>query len=46
MKVLAFIVNAFLLVMPVLAQQTVLGDLPEVRGPFTLVAAYDSTGGH
>jgi len=46
MKVLVFIVNAFLLVMPVLAQQSVLGDLPEVRGPFTLVAAYDSTTGH
>jgi suppressor of ftsI len=46
MKVLVFIVNACLLVMPITAQQAVLGDLPEVRGPFTLVAAYDSTTGH
>lgn len=46
MKVLAFIVSALLLVTSVSAPQPVLGDLPEVRGPFTLVAAYDATTGH
>jgi suppressor of ftsI len=31
---------------PAIAQQQTLADLPEVRGPFTLTAMYDSAGGH
>ena len=46
MKASVFSVNAFSLVMPVLAHQLLLGDLPEIHIPFTLVAAYDPAGGH
>jgi len=46
MKVVAFIVSAFWIVMPLWAQQQVVADPPEVRGPFTLVATYDSAVGH
>ena len=42
MKVVAFIVSAFWIVMPLWAQPQVVVDPPEVRGPFTLVATYDS----
>ena len=42
----AFVVSiAILLVSPVLAQQTAVTDLPEVRKPFTLYARYDSQTG-
>ena len=44
MKVVVFIVSAFWIVMP--AQQQVVVDPPEVRGPFTLEATYDSAVGH
>jgi suppressor of ftsI len=46
MKVVVFIVSAFWIVMPLRAQQQVVADPPEVRGPFTLVATYDSAVGH
>ena len=42
MKVVVFIVSAFWIVMPLWAQQQVVADPPEVRGPFTL----DSAVGH
>jgi suppressor of ftsI len=45
MKVIVFIVSAFWIVMPLWAQQKVVADPPEVRGPFTLVATYDSATG-
>jgi FtsP/CotA-like multicopper oxidase with cupredoxin domain len=46
MKVANFIVSAFWIVMPLWAQQQVVADPPEVRGPFTLMATYDSAAGH
>jgi suppressor of ftsI len=46
MKVVIFIVSAFWIVMPLWAQQQVVADAPEVRGPLTLVATYDSAVGH
>jgi suppressor of ftsI len=46
MRVLVFIVSAFSVVLPVFAQQQVVADPPEVRGPFTLTATYDSATGH
>ena len=46
MKVIVFIVSAFWIAMPLWAQQQVVADPPEVRGPFTLVATYDSATGH
>jgi hypothetical protein len=46
MKVIVFIVSAFWIVMPLRAQQQVVADPPEVSGPFTLVATYDSVAGH
>jgi len=46
MKVVLFIVNTYWIVMPLWAQQQVVADPPEVRGPFTLVATYDSAVGH
>jgi suppressor of ftsI len=46
MKVVVFIVSAFWIVMPLWAQQQIVDDPPEVRGPFTLVATYDSAAGH
>jgi len=46
MKVVAFIVSAFWIVMPLWAQPQVVVDPPEVRGPFTLVATYDPAVGH
>jgi|SRR5579864_5411919 len=45
MNVVVFIVNAFWIVMPLWAQQQVVADPPEVSGPFTLVATYDSATG-
>ena len=46
MGVLAFIVCAVAVVVPLSAQPQVLPELPEVRGPFTLTALYDSAAGH
>jgi len=46
MKVVVVIVSAFWIVMPLWAQQQAVADPPEVRGPFTLVATYDSALGH
>lgn len=46
MKVIAIIVSAFLIVTPPSAQQKIVTDPPEVRGPFTLTAAYDSGARH
>jgi hypothetical protein len=46
MKVIVFIVSAFWIVMPLWAQQQIVADPPEVSGPFTLVATYDSAAGH
>jgi suppressor of ftsI len=46
MKIVAFIASAFWIVMPLCAQQQVVADPPEVRGPFTLAATYDSAAGH
>ena len=46
MKVVVFIVSAFWIAMPLWAQQQVVADPPEVRGPFTLVATYDSAFRH
>ena len=46
MKVVVFIVSACWIVTPLLAQQQVVADPPEVRGPFTLVARHDSAVGH
>jgi FtsP/CotA-like multicopper oxidase with cupredoxin domain len=46
MKILAIIVSAFLIVMPLRAQQQGVTDPPEVRGPFTLLATYDFAAGH
>lgn len=45
MKIVAFIASAFWIVMPLWAQQQVAADPPEVRGPFTLAATYDSAAG-
>jgi len=44
--VVVLIVSAFWIVTPLFAQQQVVADPPEVRGPFTLVATYDSAVGH
>lgn len=46
MKVLTLIVSAVALVSPIFAQQRVVADPPEVRGPFTLTATRDSAAGH
>ena len=46
MKVLVLLVSAFLVVMPRFAQQRILADPPEVRGPLTLSAVYDAAAGH
>jgi FtsP/CotA-like multicopper oxidase with cupredoxin domain len=46
MKVIIFIVSAFWIVAPLCGQQQVVADPPEVRGPFTLMATYDSGDRH
>lgn len=46
MKVIAIIVSAFLIVTPLSTQQKIVADPPEVRGPFTLTATYDSGARH
>jgi FtsP/CotA-like multicopper oxidase with cupredoxin domain len=46
MKVVVFIVSAFWIVTPLWPQKQDVADPPEVRGPFTLVATYDSAAGH
>ena len=46
MKFIVFIVSAFWIVMPLHSQQPVVADPPEVRGPFTRGATYDSVVGH
>jgi FtsP/CotA-like multicopper oxidase with cupredoxin domain len=46
MRVTALIVWVIAVVSPLAAQQPVITDLPEVRGPFTLIAVYDSAAGH
>lgn len=42
MKIITFIVSALSVVMPSFAQQQVVTDPPEVRGPLTLTATHDS----
>ncbi len=42
MRAIAFFLCAIVVVSPLSAQQQVITDLPEVRGPFTLTAVYDS----
>lgn len=46
MRIIALIVCAIAMVSPLSSQQQVIVDLPEVRGPFTLSAVYDSAAGH
>ena len=46
MRAIAFFLCAIVVVSPLSAQQQVITDLPEVRGPFTLTAVYDSAAGH
>jgi suppressor of ftsI len=47
MRTLAIVFSALaLLSRPVVGQQTVVADAPEVRAPFTLTAAYDADAGH
>jgi hypothetical protein len=46
MKVIVFIASALLIVMPLRAQEQIVADPPEVRGPFTLMATQDSATGH
>jgi FtsP/CotA-like multicopper oxidase with cupredoxin domain len=46
MKVVIFIVSAFSIVIPLCAQQQIVADPPEVRGPLTLIATHDSSVGH
>ena len=46
MRIIVFIVSTFWIALPVGAQQQVVADPPEVRGPFMLVATYDSAAGH
>jgi suppressor of ftsI len=45
MKVLIFIAGSLLCVISTFAQQKIVVDPPEVRGPFTLSAVYDSDNG-
>jgi suppressor of ftsI len=42
MKTASIVLNAFALLSPMVAQRTVVQDAPNLRGPFTLTAAYDS----
>jgi len=46
MKVLAVALGAITMLGSMPAQQQVIPDLPEVRGPFTLTAVYDPAAGH
>jgi hypothetical protein len=46
MRVKVFIVSTFWIAPPLCAQQQVLADPPEVRGPFILMTTYDSAVGH
>src|ERR1700761_8296875 len=46
MRIPILIVGLAFIPDPILAQQQVVADLPEVRGPFTLTAVYDSAAGH
>lgn len=46
MRAVVFVVCAFSIVTPIFAQQVTIADPPEVRGPFTLTATYDSAAGH
>jgi hypothetical protein len=46
MKVIVFTVSALLIVMPLRAQEQIVADPPEVRGPFTLMATHDFATGH
>jgi suppressor of ftsI len=46
MRPIALILCAIAMASPLAAQQQVITDLPEVRGPFTLTALYDSAAGH
>jgi len=45
MKIVIFIVGSLLCVVPTFAQQEIVADPPEVGGPFTLSAIYDSANG-
>ncbi|HEY6770563.1 MAG TPA: multicopper oxidase family protein [Candidatus Sulfotelmatobacter sp.] len=46
MRFIALIVCLFAGVSPLTAQQQLITDLPEVRGPFSLTAMYDFVSGH
>ena len=46
MRIPILILNVVVLVNPAFAQQQALADLPEVKGPFTLMAVYDSAAEH
>jgi FtsP/CotA-like multicopper oxidase with cupredoxin domain len=46
MRVLILVMSAAAVVSPIFAQQQIIADSPEVRGPFTLTATYDSVAGH
>jgi suppressor of ftsI len=46
MRLVIVIVCAIAVVTRLSAQQQVIADLPEVRGPFTLTAMYDAAAGH
>lgn len=46
MRFIVFIFSVSALVSPVFAEDRVVADPPEVRGPFTLIALYDSAAGH
>jgi suppressor of ftsI len=46
MKAVLTILSGFLFVTPLLAQENVVTDLPEVRHPLTLTAVYDSQAKH
>jgi suppressor of ftsI len=46
MRVLVLFASVVAIVSPVFAQQRVIAAPPEVKGPFTLTAEYDSAAGH
>jgi suppressor of ftsI len=46
MRSIVLIVCAIAVATPLSAQQQVIADIPEVRGPFTLTATFDSAAGH
>ena len=46
MRVSVLLSTIAVLICPLMAQQAIIADEPQVRGPFTLTAAYDSVAGH